>query len=108
MQTGQKIIVKNSDPCVHNIHVRPTANPESNQVQMPGGADLTYMFDKPEPFVKFQCDVHSWMYAWVTVFDNPYYAVSGTDGKFTIKNVAAGQIHAASQPPETRQPDRRH
>jgi plastocyanin len=91
VQTGQKIIVKNSDPCVHNVHTTPTANPESNQVQMPGGADLTYTFDKPEPFLKFKCDVHQWMFAWVSVFDNPYFAVSDKDGKFTIKNVPPGK-----------------
>lgn len=91
LQTGQKLVVKNSDPCVHNVHTKPAANPESNQVQMPGGADLTYTFDKPEPFLKFQCDVHPWMFAWVTVVDHPYFAVSGKDGKFTIKNVPAGK-----------------
>ena len=91
VQTGQKIIVKNSDPCVHNVHTKPTANAESNQVQMPGGADLTFTFDKPEPFLKFQCDVHPWMFAWVTVVDHPYFAVSGKDGKFTIKNVPPGK-----------------
>ena len=91
VQTGQKIIVKNSDSCVHNVHTTPAANPEANQVQMPGGADLTFTFDKPEPFLKFKCDVHPWMFAWVTVVDHPYFAVSGKDGKFTIKNVPAGK-----------------
>jgi plastocyanin len=91
VQTGQKVIVKNSDPCVHNVHTKPTANAEVNQVQMPGGADLTFTFDKPEPFLKFQCDVHPWMFAWVSVFDHPYFAVSGADGKFTIKNVPPGK-----------------
>jgi plastocyanin len=91
IQTGQKLIVKNSDPCVHNVHTKPTENPESNQVQMPGGADLTFTFAKPEPFLKFQCDVHPWMFAWVSVFDSPYFAVSGKDGKFTIKNVPPGK-----------------
>lgn len=91
VQTGQKLLVKNSDPLVHNVHTKPAANPESNQVQMQGGADLTYTFDKPEMFLKFQCDVHPWMFAWVSVFDNPYFAVSGADGKFTIKNVPAGK-----------------
>jgi len=94
VQTGQKIIARNSDMCVHNVHAKPAAdsgNPESNQLQMPGGADLTFTFDKPEAFLKFQCDVHPWMSAWVTVVDNPYYAVTDADGKFTIKNVPAGK-----------------
>ena len=91
IQTGQKLIVKNSDQLVHNVHTQPAANPESNQVQMGGGPDLTYTFDKPEMFLKFKCDVHPWMFAWVSVFDHPYFAVSGADGKFTIKNVPAGK-----------------
>ena len=93
IQTGQKLVVKNSDPCVHNVHATPAVagNPDSNQVQMPGGADLTYTFDKPEPFLKFQCDVHPWMFAWVSVFDHPYFAISSADGKFTIKNVPPGK-----------------
>ena len=91
IQTGQKLIVKNSDTFVHNVHTTPTANPESNQVQMNGGPDLTYTFDKPEMFLKFKCDVHDWMFAWVCVFDHPYFAVSSAEGKFTIKNVPAGK-----------------
>lgn len=91
VQTGQKVVVKNSDPCVHNVHAVPKENEEKNLVQMPNGADLEFVFDKPEPFLKFQCDVHKWMLAWVTVVDNPYFAVSGKDGKFTIKNVPPGK-----------------
>jgi plastocyanin len=91
VQAGQKILVKNSDPCVHNVHTSPKDNDSKNMVQMPNGADLEFVFDKPEPFVKFQCDVHPWMFAWVTVVDSPYFALSGKDGKFSIKNVPAGK-----------------
>jgi plastocyanin len=93
VQTGQKIIVKNSDTCIHNVHAIPkvAGNQEFNDAQQPGGADLTYSFSKPEMFLKFQCDVHPWMFAWVSVFDSPYFAVSDKDGKFTIKNVPPGK-----------------
>ena len=91
VQTGQKIIVKNSDNCVHNVHTVPKDNAPQNMVQMPGGADLTFTFDKPEPFLKFQCDVHPWMFAWVSVYDHPYFAVTDKDGKFTIKDVPPGK-----------------
>jgi plastocyanin len=91
VQVGQKILVKNSDPCIHNVHTLPKENESKNLVQTPGSADLEFVFDKPEPFLKFQCDVHPWMFAWVTVVDSPYFALSGADGKFTIKNVPAGK-----------------
>jgi plastocyanin len=93
IQTGQKLIVKNSDPCIHNVHATPAVpgNPETNQGQSPGAADLTYTYAQPEMFLRFRCDVHPWMFAWVSVFDSPYFCVSGPDGKFVIKNVPPGK-----------------
>ncbi len=91
VQTGQKIIVKIPTRASTTSTPSRQDNPEANQVQMPGGADLTFTFDKPEMFLKFKCDVHPWMFAWVSVFDNPYFAVSDKDGKFTIKNVPPGK-----------------
>jgi len=93
IQTGQKLVVKNSDNCIHNVHCTPTVagNEEHNDAQMPGAADLTYTFPKPEMFLRFKCDVHPWMFAWVSVFDSPYFCVSGPDGKFVIKNVPPGK-----------------
>lgn len=92
IQTGQKLIVKNSDPCIHNVHTTSTAgNPEHNDVQLQGAPDLHYTFDKPEMFMKFQCDIHPWMFAWVSIFDNPYFSMSDKDGKFVIKDVPPGK-----------------
>ena len=93
IQTGQKLIVKNSDPCAHNVHATPVVpgNPETNQGQGPGAADLIYTYEQPEMFLRFKCDVHPWMFAWVSVFVNPYFFVSGSDGKFVIKNVPPGK-----------------
>ena len=93
IQTGQKLVVRNSDTCIHNVHCTPAApgNEEHNDVQMPGGADLTYIFPQPEMFLRFKCDVHPWMFAWVSVFDSPYFSMSDKDGKFVIKNVPPGK-----------------
>jgi plastocyanin len=92
VQTGQKIAIKNSDPTLHNVHAVPTVagNIEKNQAQAPNAPDLNISFPKAENFLKFQCDVHNWMFSWVSVFDHPYFAVSDKDGKYTIKNVPDG------------------
>jgi hypothetical protein len=95
VQTGQKIIVRNSDPApiLHNVHATPIAagNQEINLPQAAGAADLTMSFPSAENFLKIKCDVHQWMFAYVTVVDHPYFAVSGADGKFKIANVPPGK-----------------
>ena len=94
VQTGQKLVVRNSDPVLHNVDLQPakdSGNPQKNEAQLPGGADLTFSFPKPELFLKIKCDVHLWMFAWVSVFDHPYFALSGPDGTFKIANVPPGK-----------------
>ena len=94
VQTGQKIIVKNSDPVMHNVHFDPPAtsgNKEFNQGQMANGPELTFTIDKPGDFQKFKCDVHQWMFAWACVFDNPYFAVSAKDGSYKITGLPPGK-----------------
>lgn len=75
------------------MHCTPAVagNAEHNDVQKAGGADLHYTFPKPEMFITFKCDIHPWMFAWVSVFDNPYFAISGKDGEFVIKDVPPGK-----------------
>jgi plastocyanin len=85
-QTGQKIVVKNSDPMMHNVHPTPVntagGNKEDNKAQFPGGADLTFSFPATENFLRFKCDVHPWMFSYITVVDHPYFAVTDKDGHF--------------------------
>jgi hypothetical protein len=40
--------------------------------------------------VPFECNVHGWMHAWVGVLPHPFFATSGPDGSFSIKNLPAG------------------
>lgn len=92
-QTGQRVLVKNSDPILHNVHTTPKVpgNKEVNRAQLAGAPDLTFVFDKPEEFIRFKCDVHPWMFTYVSVFDHPYFAVSDKDGKFKIADVPPGK-----------------
>ena len=94
VQTGQKLVIKNSDAGIlHNVHVVPdpkSGNKESNQAQLKG-QDLTKTFDKPEVLLHFKCDVHNWMHAYAGVLDHPYFAVSQKDGTYKIANVPPGK-----------------
>ncbi|HWB32104.1 MAG TPA: carboxypeptidase regulatory-like domain-containing protein [Acidobacteriaceae bacterium] len=90
LQVGQEIDIVNSDPVTHNIHPMAHINREWNHSQGPGDAPLQRRFLKPEVMVPVKCNIHGWMHAYIGVVDNPYFAVTGSDGSFTLPNLPAG------------------
>jgi len=50
----------------------------------------TVTFPTPEVMVKLECNVHGWMNAYVGVRPDPFYAVTGPDGSFSIKGLPPG------------------
>lgn len=90
IETGQNLDVTNSDPVTHNIHPRPHNNREWNQSQDPGSPPLVRHFLAPEVMIRVKCNIHGWMHSWIGVVDNPYFAVTGADGKFALSNLPPG------------------
>jgi plastocyanin len=91
VQVGQKILIKNSDPTLHNVHAKPKLQREFN-IGMPViGMQVTKMFQKAEVMIPLSCDVHSWMKMYVGVLPHPYFAVSQENGKFMIKDLPEGK-----------------
>ena len=91
LMVNQPLQIINSDTTLHNVHGMPKETPEFNLGMPIQGMKLDHKFDKPEVMVKFKCDVHPWMFAYVGVLTHPFYAVSGEDGSFKISNLPAGK-----------------
>ena len=91
VMVNQDISITNSDPTTHNIHFTPAKNPDWNQSQPNGAAPLMHKLARAEILVPVKCNQHPWMKAYVGVLNHPFFAVSGEDGSFTIKNVPAGK-----------------
>lgn len=85
VMAGQAFQVRNSDAFMHNVNATPKLNKGFNFAQAVAGQVNDKMFDKTELGVRFSCNVHPWMIAYVSVMENPFFAVTGKDGKFTIK-----------------------
>jgi hypothetical protein len=54
------------------------------------GQKNQHVFSTKEVMFPFACDVHKWMNAYLGVVDNPFYAVTGTDGAFSLKGLPPG------------------
>lgn len=87
---GQTLQVKNDDPTDHNIHSASMAGNDFNTTQTVNGKPFEFTLKAGE-LLHVRCDNHTWMTGYIGIFDNPYFAVSGTDGTFTIANVPAGK-----------------
>lgn len=86
---GQKLAIKNSDGILHNIKAKGTKNRPFN-ISQPTTMTSERTFTAPEVMVPLECNVHGWMHAWLGVLAHPFFAVSGTDGSFTIKGLPPG------------------
>ena len=92
VQVGQKVKILNPDGTLHNVHVMSKVNAEFNLAMPKFRTEVEKSFDKAEmPPFALKCDVHPWMTGWMAVFPHSFYAVTGPDGKFEIKNLPAGK-----------------
>jgi hypothetical protein len=89
IQINQPLTIKTSDATLHNVHYSPEINPPANFAVLEPGQERTVSFKQPEIF-KINCNVHTWMSAWVAVFDHPFFSVTTDAGSFEIKSVPAG------------------
>lgn len=89
-QVGQPIKFLNSDALAHNVRGKPEVNRGWNFSLAITGTSRTIKITQAEPVIEIRCDIHPWMQAFLGVFDHPYFAVTGPDGRFRLADVPPG------------------
>ena len=90
VMAGQPVEIINSDKTTHNIHPSPKDNKEWNESQPPSGAPIDKTFARQEVLIPVKCNQHPWMKMYIGVVKNPFFAVTGKDGKFELKGLPPG------------------
>jgi plastocyanin len=90
IMVGQAYKILNSDGILHNIHTLPKVNAAFNRGQPATVKEMSTNFAKAEDVFQVKCDVHPWMSAYIGVFTHPFFATTGSDGKFTISGLDPG------------------
>lgn len=91
---GTTVEFHNSDNVLHNVFTPSPAGDKVNLGTWPKGVVKTYTFKKPG-IVAILCNVHPEMSAYIVVVETPYFDVTDKDGKFSIKDVPAGDYTLA-------------
>ncbi|MDP9136599.1 MAG: carboxypeptidase regulatory-like domain-containing protein, partial [Pseudomonadota bacterium] len=92
--------VVNSDAVLHNTHGYYGKRTAFN-LALPNEGQRIPTELKRAGEVRVDCDAHGWMEGWVYVVDNPYFAITGADGKFSITDVPAGDYKLVAIQPLT-------
>jgi plastocyanin len=90
VRAGQPLLVTNSDDTLHNVNARAENNTSFNIGQAQRGAKNTTTFTVRDVMIRFKCDVHPWMSAYVGVVEHPYFAVTSDGGRFELTNLPPG------------------
>lgn len=92
---GQKVSFPNQDNIYHNVFsVSPVQSFDLGQYKK-GDSPAHITFDKPG-LVPVYCNIHPNMIAYVAVLENHAYAITDTNGRFTLNDLPKGtfKIHA--------------
>jgi plastocyanin len=96
VMTGQRVEILNHDDTTHNVHPMPANNKQWNESQLPKAEPIVKTFNKPELMIGIRCNQHPWMKMYLNVVENPFFAVTGPDGKFEIKGLPPGEYTLAA------------
>ena len=92
--------IVNTDPVLHNTHGYYDKRTAFNLALPNKGQRIPTELKRPGT-VRVDCDAHGWMEGWIYVVDNPYYAITGADGKFAITDVPPGNYKLIAVQPFT-------
>lgn len=100
-RVGQPVRLRNSDPLSHNVNVRPSnpANDAANLTLAPSAQESTMSFSASELALPVRCDIHPWMQAVLHIVEDPFFALSGPEGRFVLRGLPPGdyELEAAHE-----------
>jgi plastocyanin len=88
---GGQIKVTNSDKASHNANFGFFDNPAQNQIIPPGGFVVFDVKLKEKAPIPVECNIHSWMKAYVIVTELPLVGISNEKGELVIEGLPAGK-----------------
>ena len=90
---GSSLLLLNSDHILHDAHARIGSRTLFND-GLPRWRKVTRILRQPG-VMKIICELHhAWMSAYIVVTSNPFFAVTGLDGRYAIDGIPPGTYEA--------------
>jgi hypothetical protein len=105
VRNGHPLSIVNKDPVVHDVQGYTSGDPYTfmmfNKPMLPESSALKPIRLRDGHFIfRTQCGVHDFMQSWGMAVGNPYFAVTGPDGTFTISDLPPGTYDVVAWHPQ--------
>lgn len=104
VRNNHPIQIESRDPIVHDIQAYTLKDDYTfamfNKPMLPKASETKMVRFRPNHYIfRVQCGVHSFMQSWGIAVGNPYFAVTGMDGRFSIGNIPPGEYDVVAWHP---------
>jgi hypothetical protein len=105
IRNGRPLSIVNKDPVVHDVQGYTSNDPDTfmmfNKPMLPESSVSKEIRLRNGHFIfRTQCGVHDFMQSWGMAVGNPYFAVTGPDGRFTIADLPPGSYDVVAWHPQ--------
>jgi len=94
VQNNGNFVMKNEDPIIHNAQLYQSEK-GNLLLTVPNSPNSTgtfpIHFEKHKKIYQMICGMHEFMQTWGYAVDNPYYALTDNEGKFSIDQLPPGE-----------------
>lgn len=88
---GSRLTVTSQDAALHNVHAKQGRRTAFNLAMPTKGVRINRTLNRPG-VIELNCDAgHTWMHAFIHVFDHPYFDTTTRAGTFEISQVPPGR-----------------
>jgi len=102
---GTTVDFLNSDPVLHNVFTPDKCADKFNLGSWPRGQTRSFTFKRP-CVATLLCNVHPEMEAFVVAVATPFFAVTGSDGTYVIKDLPDGSYTVRVWHPKAKEASR--
>jgi hypothetical protein len=86
---GQDLIIKNTDPMLHNTHIYLDKKTVFNFALPVTGMEIRKPVKKTG-VMSVECDAHAWMKGYLYMHENPYITTTDKNGNFSLTDIPPG------------------
>lgn len=86
---GQDLIIKNTDPMLHNTHIYLDKKTVYNFALPVTGMEIRKPVKKVG-VMSVECDAHAWMKGYLYMHENPYITTTDKNGNFSLTDIPPG------------------